>query len=353
MAKEQVVDYLIVGQGLAGTLLAHFLLNAGVNIKVVDNSHSGAASTVAAGIINPITGRRFVKSWKVDELIPFARETYQELENILGQQLFKERAIIRTLFNNREENDWIARTGESAYQPYMAEAPDLGDYASKTEPAFGYGEVLGGAQVDVAGLVEGFREYLIELESYEAATFDYDQLVVAPDEIRYQGERFGAVVFCEGHRANDNPFFNYLPFGGTKGEVLIVRIPNGQFEKLLKHRVFIVPIGSDQYWIGATYDWKYDKEGPSSEGRAFLQERLEDLLKVPFEIIEHKAAVRPTVKDRRPFLGRHPKLDKMAIFNGLGTKGASLGPFWARHMADFLTKNVKLDPTVAISRFDT
>jgi glycine oxidase len=345
-------DYLIVGQGLAGTLLAHFLIDAGVKVQVIDNQHEGAASMVAAGIINPITGRRFVKSWRVDELIPFAKETYNELEAILGEQFYYPRAIIRTLFNNREENDWLSRSGESGYQPYMADDVELGAYAANTEQAFSYGEVRNAAQVNAGALVERFRDYLRELKAFHTGEFNFEQLEVHADHVIYEGVPFRHVVFCEGYRGGQNPFFSYLPFGGTKGEVLIVRVKEARFEKLLKHRVFIVPFGDDTYWIGATYDWKFDAADPTPEGYSFLKDRLSELLTVPFEILAHKAAVRPTVKDRRPFLGKHPDFPSLAIFNGLGTKGASLGPFWARHMADFLTKNIKLDPAVDIARFE-
>ncbi len=345
------MKYLIVGQGLAGTLLCHFLLEKGTDIHVIDHFSERAATQVAAGIINPITGRRYVKSWRVDELIPFAKATYRQLEQQLGISVLTERSILRSLFNHREESDWLLRTDEPAYQPYMAEDPELGAYAELTEPVYAYGETLQGAQVQVGHLAQAFRQMLRESGRLTEATFDYKAIQLVDGKAIYQGEAYDKIIFSEGYLARNNPFFNYLPFGGAKGEVLLVRIPNAGFEKLLKHRVFIVPIEDDIYWIGATYNWKFESDAPTQEGGLFLKERLEEVLKVPFEIIEHKAAVRPTVKDRRPFLGLHPEWPQLALFNGLGTKGASLGPFWAKHMADFLTENTSLDEEVDIRRF--
>ena len=105
------------------------------------------------------------------------------------------------------------------------------------------------------------------------------------------------------------------------------------------------------YWAGSTCGRKYADGRPTVEGREYLEGRLRDILKLPFEVVEHRAAIRPTVKDRRPFLGRHPEYPQLALFNGLGAKGASLGPFWAKHMADFLIKNVTLEEAVDIGRF--
>lgn len=346
------VDFLIIGQGIAGTLLAWFLEKEGKAVAVADAFSPHAASQVAAGIINPITGRRYVKSWRVDELIPFAVQAYAELSEVFGKPFFHEWPIIRTLFNRGEENDWLSRTGDPAYAPYMKEKAKLGEYALHTVLAYGYGEVLKGGQADLPGLTAAYREKLRAEGRLIEADVDYEALKVGTAGVAYEGWHAGQVVFAEGHRGAGNPFFNYLPYGGAKGEVLIVRIPGVQFSKILKHRVFIVPLPvPETYWVGATYGWKFDDEQPTASGGAFLRQRLEEVLSHPFEVLSHKAAVRPTVKDRRPFLGRHPEISRFVLFNGLGTKGASLGPFWAHHLAQHLCCGAPLDPEVDISRF--
>lgn len=348
----KTIDYLIVGQGVAGTLLAHFLSQSGQSILVVDEYRESAASQVAAGIINPITGRRYVKSWRIDDLLPFARRTYRELESLLGVPVFYERNIIRTLFNKGEENDWLARTAEPGYGPYMLDRAELGEYALKTTLAYGYGELSQSGQADLPALTRAYRAKLMETGQLLSEPFDFGALEIGEGELAYKGLSARNLVFCEGHRGAGNPYFGYLPFGGAKGEVLLVRIPGANFEKILKHRVFIVPMAeAGLYWIGATYGWSFADEAPTPEGRAYLEERLQDLLGLPFEVVAHQAAVRPTVKDRRPFLGRHPQFPQLSIFNGLGTKGASLGPYWAKHLAEHLMDGAPLEGSVDIGRF--
>jgi glycine/D-amino acid oxidase-like deaminating enzyme len=345
-------DYIIVGQGLAGTLLAHFLEKKGKKVLLIDPGEEGTATKVAAGIINPITGRRYVKSWRVDELIPFAEDTYRSIEAILDVSIFHSRPIIRTLFNAREENDWMLRTGDPAYRPYMLDKADLGNYEAHTVKAFSYGEVQHSAQVDIGWMTRAYRDFFIKNGQLLEETLDYKQITFQNGKVQYGDIEAQGLIFCEGAKATSNPFFDYLPFGGAKGEVLIIKIKDTHFDKILKHRIFIVPLNDGTYWIGSTYNWKFEDKQPTSQGREYLQERLKDVLKVPFEIVQHKAAVRPTVKDRRPFLGRHPEFTQLAIFNGLGTKGASLGPFWAKHMADHLISGSHLDKEVDIQRFD-
>ncbi|GJM34097.1 MAG: FAD-dependent oxidoreductase [Saprospiraceae bacterium] len=344
-------DYLIVGQGIAGTLLTHFLLKAGQTVMVVDQDAPAAASKVAAGIINPITGRRYLKSWRIDELLPFAEVTYQALEKQLDLHFFHPRRIIRAMFSPGEENDWLARTAQPGYENYIADQLELGAYQQHISPARAFGEILQGAQVELGKLVNHYRAYLEELNIYRETAFDYTQLIIEKDHVQYRDIRAKRVVFCEGIQVKQNPYFNYLPFQGAKGEVLIIKVPTVNFDKILKHKLFIVPLGNDHYWIGSTYDNHYQETGPTEAGKQRLLSKLQEMLKVPFEIVDHLAAIRPTVRDRRPFLGVHPKIDKLFLFNGLGTKGASLGPFWANKMMHFLLENQLLDPEVDIQRF--
>ena len=78
------VDYLIVGQGLAGTTLAFHLLKSNKKIFILDDCDSTSSSRVAAGLFNPITGKRNVKTWKADILFPYMKNFYRELEDFLG-----------------------------------------------------------------------------------------------------------------------------------------------------------------------------------------------------------------------------------------------------------------------------
>lgn len=351
MQTTESVDYIIVGQGLAGTFLAHFLEKANQKVQLFDQTMPCAASRVAAGLINPITGRRYVKSWKIDELLPFAKKVYQELEALLGISIYAEKNLIRSLFNSREENDWFSRSGDPGYASYMADKAEIGKYATTTVPVFSYGEVEQSGRADLLSLVEAYRKLWLEKGNLIADSFDYTAIEFLEEGVRYQNFTAQKIIFCEGAKGVDNPFFGYLPFTNAKGEVLQVRIPDADFKKILKHRIFLIPLQDDLYWVGSTYDWDFKDAEPTPEGRNFLEERLKDVLKVPFEIVQHQAAIRPTVKDRRPFLGIHREFPSLAIFNGMGTKGASLGPFWAHHMADFLVNNGILDQAVDISRF--
>ncbi|MEL6357574.1 MAG: FAD-dependent oxidoreductase [Bacteroidota bacterium] len=344
-------DFIVVGQGLAGTLIGYRLEKAGKSVFYLDHPAQTAASHVAAGIVNPITGRRFVKSWQIDALLPEARTLYAALEQDLGSQFWYDLPLVRTLFNQGDQNYWDVRTGEPGYTQYMAEHPELGEFLQFTRPAFAYGEVKQTARVAVDHLVDAYRKQLKEKGRFQATVFNYEQLVFTESLLTYQGINAHEIIFCEGWHGKANPWFNYLPFRGAKGEVLRVQLPHPIATRMLKHQVFLVPQTDRTYWVGATTENHFVDDQPTSFNAQVLEDRLKNVLKIPYEILRHQAAVRPTVKDRRPFLGRHPRAPRVVIFNGLGGKGASLAPLCSRWLVEHLLYQRPLPNEVDIKRF--
>ncbi|MDZ4681286.1 MAG: FAD-dependent oxidoreductase [Saprospiraceae bacterium] len=344
-------DFILVGQGLAGTLLAHFLKAAGQRILVIDQPNENTASQIAAGIINPVTGRRFVKSWMIETLLPFAKATYQSIESQLNIHIYHEKNILRALANPKEENDWLARATEPSYSSYLAEQADPENYRRHLQPFYAFGETKGSAQVNLPALIGAYRIALKATGAYLEEPFDYQAITEQDDQVTYKQWKAKGIVFCEGYGMKTNPYFKDLPMRGDKGQVLHVRIPEAGFEKIFKDQVFIAPMAGGQYWIGATYEPHFEQEKPTEAGKDFLIAQLSATLKLPFEVTAHKAAVRPTVKDRRPLLGTHPDFRQLHLFNGLGTKGTSLGPYWAKHLTDYLLGFSKIDALVDIRRF--
>ena len=346
-------DFLIVGQGIAGTLLAFFLFKEKHSFKVLDIPLDGASSKAAAGIINPVTGRRLVKSWRFDELSAFAKNTYLELEKFLGKTFFHDKSILRALKNPFEENEWMRRSGFPEYQPYLSDSADLANYQDNISAVHAWGEIKGAAKLDMPELITSFRLFLRNKNLLIEKEFDHHDLLIKNECVEYQGEQFKKVVFCEGAKATDNPYFNFLPFSTTKGESLLVRIDNLRTRKLLKNKIYICPLYENRYWVGSTNSFEFDHVYPTQDCFDLLKKDLEEVLLVPFKIESHLAGIRPTVTDKRPLLGRHPVHKSIFIFNGLGTKGASLGPFFADQMVQFLSEKAQLDFEVNIGRFNT
>ncbi len=363
------IDFIIVGQGLAGSVLAYLLLKRGQKVVVIDNYTEGgkkSSSQIAAGVINPITGMRFVKTWRIDAFLPAARSLYLEIEKVLGVKLWHERLIFRVLRNIEEENNWLLRNTFPDYQPYCGQTDSVvtDDVESKFKPFYALSEVKNGAQVNLPALVEHFRLFFESNQMLLKEHFDTNQLSISNEHVTYKDIRASKIIFCEGFRAMENPYFNYLPFNPDKGELLLVRIPNLNLNHIFKNKMAIVPLHDtdvprngregeqkDLYWVGATNAWNFDNDFPNEANKELIINELSKTIKTHFEVIDHQAAIRPTVKDRRPFLGLHPQHAHLGIFNGFGTKGASLVPFCAAHYIDFLINKTSLDKDVDILRF--
>jgi glycine oxidase len=367
-------DYIIVGQGLAGSILAYLLLKRRQKVVIIDaysdetfrpialggKGDKKSSSRIAAGVINPITGMRFVKSWRIDEFLPVAQSLYQEIETVLGIQLWHERSIFRVLRTVEEENNWLLRKSYPEYQPYCGQTdPSVNNH--KFQPFYGIAEVKNGAQVNLPALVTHFRSFFEEKQLILNESFDANQLIISDTSVAYKGIQATKIIFCEGANAKNNPYFNHLPFNPDKGELLLVRIPNLDLSQVFKNKMAIVPLHDtegnqenkqkDMYWVGATNTWNFDNDLPSDKTKELIINELKSTIKLPFEVIAHQAAIRPTVKDRRPLLGLNRQQPNLGIFNGFGTKGASLVPFWARHFVDFLVGGTPLDKEVDIQRF--
>lgn len=342
------VDVLVVGQGLAGSLLSWFLTNEKKTHVVVDSGGSVSASKVAGGMINPITGRNFVKTWKADELLPFARATYREMEKVLQQEVLRELPLYRLFKNPQHRQHWLEKWNGAEIGQYV-ENPDVVLLPEKLHTAHG-GLLLRAMHVQLQLLMEAYRQHLQEQGQLVEAGFDY-QVEWLPEGGRWKNIRFRQLVCCEGWHATKSPWFGYLPFQPVKGEILTVCMPELQTEMAVSRNVGVIPLKGDLYRVGATYSWKPLDEQPTDQQRQHLEEQLKALVQVPFEVVDHQAAVRPATRDRRPFLGQHPQHPQLWILNGLGTKGASLAPFFAHQLVRHIFDGKPLDQEVNVARF--
>lgn len=353
-------DYIIVGQGLAGSILAYTLAARGARLLLLDAERENSASRVAAGIINPITGRNLVKTWLADEAIPPAIAFYQQLSQALGVDLWKNQPINWIIEEAKTWNDFQALSAKENTAKYIAEVSDNPLYHQYLHDAQGAAIFNYSGRVDLPALVAAFRLYFSQKHSYpqdilyQQDVFDYDSLILHDNHnISYKNHRAKSIIFCQGAvDGHENPYFSYLPFLPAKGETLTVQIKDNPLNnQLIKHKsLMLAPLGEDKYWLGASYLRDFAHDLPTQEEKAELLAQFDTFWRGEYDIIEHKAAIRPTVRDRKPFLGRHPKHENVYIFNGMGAKGTYLAPYFAPIMADFLLQATPLPKDVDIRR---
>lgn len=346
------IDYIVVGQGIAGTMVCHELSKANKSFIVVDKGHQRAASRVAAGLINPLTGRRYVKSWMIDDLIPKAISSYRELENLLKIKVVYEQSIIRVLYEDQHVKAWNKRLSNPEYQQYINPNPDLGGYKNTKINIDRFCELKKSFRIDLPMLTNQYRNHLIQKNLLIEQDFDHSALIIS-DHIRYNGITANAIIFAEGYNALSNPLFNYLPLNPSKGESIIYKLSNLKFNKILRHKFFVVPLQDGNYWSGGGYKWTTDHTISDKTFFDNWTSFVESFVGKIQKIESHEAAIRPTVVDRRPLIGAHPQYNNVFIFNGLGTKGASLAPYWAKTIVDLVVIQKTMIEDVDILRFQS
>jgi glycine oxidase len=327
-------------------MMAWHLLESGKTVVVVDNGLP-SASTIAAGLFNPVTGRRFVKSWLIDDLLPYAETTYHKLEDVLGEKFYFPKPVVHFI-SGQEEKNVYERSLTDDNRKYIT-----GFTSSDSDDRFASCEIKGGGFVDTGLLIASFRKYLEKKNIFIEEAFDYKNLVVNTEYIHWKDISATQIIFCEGYKAVNNPYFPGMPFNLAKGEILTLSIPGLHAEKILMSGVYLVPLGNDIYKLGATYEWDNLEPGPTNKGKEELLHKLKNLTTFPFEILNHEAGIRPTMKQRRPFVGRHPNHNNIFILNGLGTKGVLLAPYFANELCRLLLHGIPTSGEVGLGRFDT
>jgi len=350
MNTEQI-DYLIVGAGIAGTVLALQLLENGNSIKIYNKEDDSSASHVAAGIINPVTGQRFVRSWMYDQLMSVASDFYEHYDSLWGTSYFKHTKINRALFSKNEVVNFENREGDPHYNQYFEENKKIETKHFRDSEDWC---TIHGGRLDLTGFILEAKKYLMDHGcKFVNELLDFDQLNLDSDFIQYKSVQFEKMVCCEGIGIVNNPLFNHLPMVPAKGECLLLEIPSITTTDIYKHKVFFVPLNEDnQFWVGANYDWDFVDASPTNKGYEWLLGKVRDSLQVPFNVKKHIAAVRPTGKDRRPYLGRHNEHADVFVFNALGTKGSSLAPYWADQLIQHMEEGQELAAEVSIERFE-
>ncbi len=344
------VDYLIAGCGLGGALLSRELIRAGNTVLVFDNKTLNAASRVAGGVINPVTGKRLVRTWMIEELLPFALNFYREIEDELRITLVKDCSVID--FYASEEQRGLFEDKALTEKEFLKPAIPIEPWETYFRYYYGAGEIMPCPLIDIRALVNEWQERLKERSSFVEEKIDPADCIVTADAVTYKNIEAKKIIWCEGAEADNNPWFGKLPWSKDKGEAVIASIPGLPRNHIYKQHLAIVPWqGDDLFWIGATHDWRYNDLNPSKVFLEKVNNQLGLWLRLPYTIIDHIVGRRPANLDRKPFVGIHPYHSSIGIFNGLGGKGVSMAPYFAREFSRHLTEGVSLRPDVDVKRF--
>lgn len=343
-------DYLIVGQGLAGSLLALILLQRGKTVRVIDNGHRFAASKIAGGLINPITGRRHVLTWRFLDFWK-SLDLYDAWSSKLGTNLFYQKPLLRFMGNPEERRVFERKLNAGAYGgvdiAYPAQAESI-PRCKLRKPCY---RLQQAGYVDQAKLIQVVAGFLKSRNCWVQGTWGEKEFSRSPGRVKWKQWEASTIIFTQGFKGDTNPFFRQLPFRNAKGEIVEITGPDFYALPVLNCGKWLLPIGGGRYRGGATYDLETLDQIVTLEGVSDILDGLAGMVDWDLQIIQAQAGVRPAMHDFKPVMGRHPWFPELVIFNGLGSKGSLQAPLLATELVNYLEDGVPLHPEADVERF--
>ncbi|MDX8394818.1 MAG: FAD-dependent oxidoreductase [Mariprofundaceae bacterium] len=342
-------DILIVGAGLAGSLLAYTLKQAGKNVLIINDPELPSASRVAAGLINPVTGKRLVLQHDIHKLLPFAHDCYHQLEKVFSKKILTHKPMLRVMRSEKEHDTWRKRCHDVSYAPFLGEETSdpslhlLYDAFLQHQTSF----------LDTNALLDMLKQWFEDHHGLIESAMHYEEISLLDDGVCWNNISAKRMVFCEGWRGQDNPWFKRLPFQPVKGEILTMKSDEPMPDIMLNWGKWFIPMGDGIFKTGATYDRDQLDERPTKAARDQLINSLDAVWVDPLNktMVEHQAGVRPGTRDKQPFVGMHAEAACLGIFNGFGSKGSLLIPWYAKQFSDYLYHGKTLPSCADIKRF--
>ncbi|MBX2943721.1 MAG: FAD-binding oxidoreductase [Cyclobacteriaceae bacterium] len=349
MAQKKV-DYIIVGLGLAGACLAVQLLRRGKRIMVYNTPNQNRASLVAAGLFNPITGKRIVKTWKADEIFSYLFKFYHDVESELQIKFFYDCPLYIPFQTVEEQNEWMSKSVDDSIKNYILQVNTQSTFGHEVKDPIGGILLSHCGHINTGIFLDGVKKLLEQTESYSEEWWVEEKLKISTHEgVEYENLSAEKIVYCTGIYALKSRYFDALPLRALKGEVITITTEK-PLSRIYNRGAYVVESGEMEYKAGATYDLTNLKEGITLEGRKELEIKVRELLSMSFKVTHQDWGIRPSTVDRRPIIGVHPSQNNILIFNGLGAKGVSLAPYFSGQLADYIMGRGDLDKEANITR---
>ena len=352
MSNSSTYDSIIVGAGIAGTVLALQMHRAGKKVLLIDQPSLSSCSRIAGGIYNPVVFKKITLSWRATDIFPALENFYAEAEKLLEQNILFPVKMAKLFSSFHEQNEWMRKTADPVFGQFISE-DEMGIVKDNPDIVneFGSGTVKTAGWVNTELLIIATKKFYGMRNCFLEEAFDFSLLKTGEEFISYKNYKAKNIVFCEGHLISKNPYFSYIPFKPTKGEVVLVEVAGLNVKTILKKDIYIIPMFDDLYKLGSTYTWDNLNEETTDEAREEMLRGLEKMVNLKYIVKGQWAAVRPTVKDRKPVMGPHPVHKNILVFNGLGTKGVSLAPHFAGLMVQWMNGEEVYVKDVSVERF--
>lgn len=339
---------LIIGGGIAGVTIAHKLMEHEFSFDLVDNSPKYNSSKVAAGFWNPIVFKRLTMSYNADKLMPELARFYSEIESRVGESFVHNTPQLKIFSSKEERHRFIDKAIVSEVSQFLEE--EVIESVTGIKATYGMGKVIGTGYIDTVKYINESIKHFIVNDSFIEAKLDYLELKWTEDGAEYRGKKYTNVIFCEGYHAVNNPLFPELKLKPTKGELLIIEVPELIEDYAFAKSAGLIPLGNHRFIVGSTYDWEDQTETTTEAAKKKLLYNISDFLELDYTVVDQQAGIRPSSYDRRPIIGKSRIQDNAFIMNGLGTKGIMYAPYYSEMLINSIESGAGIDEEVDYAR---
>lgn len=285
------------------------------------------------------------KTWKADLLFPYLHDFYKDAEHITGERFFYSMPLYRPFISIEEQNEWMAKSTNVGLAEYISTVHLAPTDESRVKNEFGGLTLKQCGYLDTVKFTRAVRNFIVRQATLVDEFFDESALEFTPSSVKYAGFRAAKIIFCQG--VQSGKLFSWLPIRPLKGETLTIQTDH-IISTIYNRGVYVVP----GIWkVGATYQANDLAPSITHQARLELTEKLDQLISFPYVIVTQSWGIRPTTPDRKPLLGAHPNHPEAVIFNGLGTKGVSLAPYFSGVLAAWLENMASINKEVDIERY--
>lgn len=340
------VDYIIVGDGYAALFFAHQLIKNNKSFIIFSEGRK-SASQVSAGIVNPVVLKKFTTFWLAQEQLNFLKTSLDEIEKYTGENYLINASIHRIFHDENEQKLWLKKLHAEELSAFLDKEFK---HLKVVKNDFNSGLVNQSARLNVQGFFNDLLKFHKDNSHLVTGKFDYSNVDV--ENSTYQNFKYKNIVFCEGMGVRNNPYFSNIPVIPNKGHHIRVKLSEPiPGDITIKKKHFLFPFNNAQYFYGGTYDREQLHEHVDESAVDQLKKGLAEFYPNDFDIEEVHFGFRPTVKDRRPIVGRHSEHLNLFVFNGLGARGILNGCYFSKDLYDFIENNTALPQEISLERF--
>ncbi len=319
------VDFIIVGQGIAGTLISFELMRHGKSVLVIDQLKSDSSSLIAGAVLNPVVFKGRKNDPERTGQIKIAVDVYEAISKQIQISFLKKTTLIRFADSAEELSAFRENISKAGVEKEMNSdiSKEIEKYFIDSQSSVSVSPVW---KVDNGLLLSTWRKFLLQNQLLREEIFEYANCKISKEEVIYKDICSEKIIFCEGVGVKNNPFINSDSFIPNRGDVLILFIPGLQTEIIFQKEYRLIPMNDELFWLGSNYRWSFENLKPDAEWRINAEPLLKQWIKLPFKVEHHLVAERPTTSGQQVFATNISGYKNAFWLNGLGTRGFTIAP---------------------------